>query len=47
MTVIVMFKKDIHHVNLVKIKDMKYFLINEEVQKNDVKVGVGKIKTKT
>ena len=34
------------HKGLVKIEDVIFFfLIQEEVQRNDVKVGVGKMKT--
>ena len=47
MKVIDILKNGIHHKNLVNIKDMIFFVeVKEKAQKNDVKVGIGKIKTK-
>ena len=48
MTVIDIFIDGIYHINFVKIYFMKYFFkVKENVLKNDGKVWVGKIKTKS
>ena len=48
MTFFDIFSNGIHHINLVRIEDMKYFFkVRKKVQKNHSKNGVGKIKLKT
>ena len=49
MTVFDISLNGIHHINLVKIVDMKYFFfkLRRKYKKNQGKDGVGKMKTKT
>ena len=49
MKVVDIFKKGTHHINLVNIYDMKlcFLKLKRKCKKNDVKVEIGKMKTKT